>query len=121
MALMHGFCAPLSADPGQRIEFRISTTADAYTVTILRFRNHNSEEIDAEDIRAGLELDEEPILHSFVLPGKEQPPHTPDEACMDWDRAFMVDITDEWQSGLHPAKRVDDDDSDFYVVFIVNP
>jgi hypothetical protein len=48
MALMQGFCVPLSADPGQRIEFRTSTTADSYTVTFLRFWNANPDEVDAE-------------------------------------------------------------------------
>jgi hypothetical protein len=121
MALMQGFCAPLNADPGQRIEFRTSTTADSYTVTFLRFRNANPDEVEAEDIWNGRELIEEPLRDSFVLPGLNQRPHAPDESCVDWPRVFMLDVPEDWTSGMYAAKCVDDEGALFYIFFIVNP
>src|SRR5690348_13673144 len=134
MALMQGFCTPQSADPGQTIDFRTSTTASTYQVTILRTRNQRVELVGPPDIQAGRELVEGsvpslhahlkgiPVMHNpFGAVGHVQPSHPPNESCLDWKVAFSLDITDDWRSGMYAAKCVDADGSTFYIMFVVNP
>ena len=134
MALMQGFCTPQSADPGQSIYFRASTTAPSYQVTILRTRNAPVGSVGPEQIRLGQELTEEGVdnprvlinavlqeHNPFYVDGRLCQGHPPDQDCFDWPVAFELEITDEWKSGMYAAKCVDSDRSVFYIVFVVNP
>jgi len=121
MSDMQGFCWPLSAAPGETIEFRTATTASTYSVTYLRLRNRNSDEVSADVIHQSQELVEESVSGKFTLSGRIQPAHPPSEPCADWDIAFKLTVPTEWRSGLYSAKCTDSDGSTFYIVFVINP
>jgi N,N-dimethylformamidase beta subunit-like protein len=120
MASIEGFCWPLSAAPGETIDFFISA-AGRYTVQFVRFSNNDPAVITAADICNSKEMSEH-LLTDIVLSlnGTPQQPHTPDQPCSDWDRAFQWPIPSEWASGIFAA-RCSDGGSVFYINFVVKP
>jgi len=119
---MEGFCWPMSARPGEEIEFRTSTEAASYTVTYVRLRNSDPNDITAADIENSRELFEEAVVGPIEQQGNVQnTDHTPAEGCDDWATSFVLTIPEDWPSGLYAAKCVDLAGSTTYIQFVVNP
>jgi hypothetical protein len=122
MDVMQGYCWPLSAAPGEKIDFRMSTGATQYMVTYVRFNNKDTGSVTAEDIDASKELVEVTLLPAFNQPGRLQDTSfTSDVGCGLWQTDFCLIVPDGWSSGIYAAKCVDEAESLFYVTFIVNP
>jgi hypothetical protein len=128
MAFMQGWCWPLSAAPGESIEFRIATTSPRYQLTFVRFQNQ--ENVTAEVIRNSHELEEIPVSITLELLGQTQPAPNPNDLnCADWEFSFSLDIPEDWDSNIYAARCVEINDPDgehkvgetFYIVFVVNP
>jgi hypothetical protein len=107
---LEGYCFPLSAAPGETIQFFVSSFEPEYTVTYLRLKLQ-------ADGPLGL-----PIAEPFTRAGSEQPypVSRPWEGC-NWDESFAITIPDDWSSGLYAAHCVDSSGNEFYVVFVVKP
>jgi hypothetical protein len=122
MEEMQSYCWPLSAAPGESIEFRASTAADTYSVTYVSFQNKNRTLVGAIDIDNSEELIEVAVSNPFEQPGQIQKANlSPEEGCSEWETSWTLDIPNEWRSGLYAAKCEDDAGSVFYAPFVVNP
>ena len=120
MASIEGFCWPLSAAPGESINFYVSTAGE-YTVTFVRFTNNDPSTVTAADICNSQEMSEHLLTDIvFNLSGRPQPRHTPDQPCLDWDVALTWAIPPDWISGIYAAK-CSDGASIFYINFVVKP
>src|SRR5262245_31759608 len=107
---LEGYCFPLSAAPGETIQFFISSFEPEYTVTHLRLKLQ-------ADGSLGI-----PVAEPFIQAGSEQtyPVSAPWEGC-EWDASFSLTIPDNWSSGLYAAHCIDRVGNEFYIVFVVNP
>lgn len=120
MASIVGFCWPLSAAPGESINFYVSVAGN-YTVSFVRFANNDPATVTAADICNSQEMSEH-FLTDIVLnlSGSIQPDHKPNEPCLDWDVAFTRIIPPDWISGIYAAKCANAT-SIFYINFVVKP
>jgi hypothetical protein len=110
MPVIEGYCTPLSVAPGENIDFRMSTGADAFTVTFMLLRQQ-------ADGSLGI-----PMSNPLLVQGKLK--NTPDAAYENdcgWDTDFSLVVPVDWASGLYAAKCEDTDGFVFYVVFVVRP
>jgi N,N-dimethylformamidase beta subunit-like protein len=122
MEEMQAYCWPLSAAPGESIDFRASTAADTYSVTYVSFQNKNRTLVGAVDIGNSEELIEVAMSNPFEQPGQIQKANdSPEEGCSEWKTSWTLDIPDEWGSGLYAAKCEDDAGAVSYALFVVNP
>ena len=106
---LEGYCVPISAGPGETIEFKISARS-GYDVTYLRLKAQDNGEI-------GISL-----METFSMEAGQQdiPLEAWQDGC-DWETAFTLDVPEDWQSGLYAAKCTASDDSEIYVIFVVKP
>ena len=120
MAFIEGFCWPLSAAPGEAIDFFISA-AGGYIVQFVGFSNNDPAVITAADICNSKEMSEH-LLTDIVLSlnGHPQPFQTPDQPCSEWGRTFQWRIPRDWASGIYAAKCANAR-SVFYINFVVKP
>ncbi len=110
MGEMLAYCTPLSVRPGKRIRFHTSTTAAAYTLTVMRFSNGT------------FDLVESPLSRSFSLKGRHQPiPLNASAQGCGWRAGFAFTVPRTWASGIYAAKCEDEDGAVFYATFIVKP
>ncbi len=110
MPVIEGYCTPLSAAPGGSIDFRMSTGADAFTVTYLRLKQQ-------ADGSLGI-----PMANPFLVQGKlKETPDAAYETSCGWEPDFSLDVPPAWGSGLYAAKCEDTEGFIFYVVFVVRP
>ena len=107
---IEGYCTPISAAPGESIDFRMSTGADAFTVTYLRLKQQ-------EDGSLGI-----PMSDPFLITGRfKAAPDAAYEVDCDWGSDFSLEVPEEWKSGLYAAKCEDTEGYVYYVVFVVRP
>ena len=107
---IEGYCTPLSAGPGETVDFRMSTGADAFTVTYLRLK----QQVDGS---VGI-----PMAEPFLVQGRFKA--TPDaayEVSSNWDPDFSLTVPAEWGSGLYAARCEDTEGFTYHVVFVVRP
>jgi hypothetical protein len=122
MEEMQGYCWPLSVAPGGEIDFRASTSAEKYSVTYVRFKNGDLDQVTAADIQDSNELVEMALVDPFEIEGQLQVAReSPEEGCGDWATSFTLTIPDDWNSGFYAAKCVDDNGAVHYITFVVNP
>jgi N,N-dimethylformamidase len=110
MPVIEGYCSPLSVAPGEKIDFRMSTGADAFTVTYMRLKQQ-------ADGSLGI-----PTSNPFLVQGRlKDTPNAAYETDCGWETDFSLVVPANWSSGLYVAKCEDTDGFIFYVVFIVRP
>jgi N,N-dimethylformamidase beta subunit-like, C-terminal/Tachylectin len=102
-----GYCTPLSAAPGEQIEFRASSPEE-YQVTYVR-------------LGVGSAVGQ-PVSDTFSVDAGSQP-IPPDcwETGPEWESQFDLEVPTDWASGMYAARCVDSSGDETYVVFIVNP
>jgi len=104
-----GYCWPLSAAPGESIQFFTSTSAPTYVVTYVRFVNNDPAAVDDAAIAAGGEIIEVVVSDTFRVPGQWQLPMPGDASVIDdwnWAPSFSQVIPPEWSSGIYAARCV---------------
>jgi N,N-dimethylformamidase len=110
LPVIEGYCTPITAAPGESIDFRMSTGADAYTVTYMRLKQQADESVGI------------PMADPFLVIGRlKAAPEAAYETDCDWDADFTLEVPKEWGSGLYAAKCEDTEGFVFYVVFVVKP
>lgn len=102
-----GYCVPLSAAPGELIDFRVSSPWP-YTVTYLRLGIHGDE---TEPLGKPIEIDAN---------WQSAPELSWQNGCS-WDTAFSLEVPADWPSGIYAARCSGDAGVDSYVVFVVRP
>ena len=106
--MIEGYCVPLVASPGDRIEFKVSSSTD-YDVTYLRLKMQDDQSV-------GLPLSEPQRL----VGGKQDIPLEPWNGCR-WATSFPLDVPLNWRSGMYAAMCTDLGGEKSYIVFIVRP
>ena len=107
---IEGYCTPLSVAPGDTVDFRMSTGADAFNVTYLRLKQQ-------PDGSIGI-----PMTDPFLVEGRLKAPSAPAyEVNSNWDPDFSLTVPADWGSGLYVARCEDTEGFAFHVVFIVRP
>jgi hypothetical protein len=103
--MAEGYSVPLSAAPGETIEFHVSASS-SYTRTYFQLGVHGDEMT--------------PMSDPMVLPA--HPETTPDQPWLGcgWGTAFALTVPPEWPSGYYSA-RCTDGGGDTDIVFIVKP
>lgn len=110
MPVIEGYCTPLGGAPGETIDFRMSTGADAFTVTFMRLKPQ-------ADGSAGI-----PVADPFLVTGQlKDIPNVPYQAGCGWSSDFSLEVPADWESGIYAAKCEDTEGFVYYVVFIVRP
>jgi hypothetical protein len=108
-AAVQGYPVPLSAEPGQTIDFKVSAATD-YTATILRLK-------PADDGSLGAVVAE-------PTPQTAQEQDAPLLAWRDgcgWRTGFSVTVGQTWRSGIYAAHCAGADHTDAYLTFVVRP
>jgi len=110
MPALEGYCTPLSVAPGATIDFKVSTGADAVSVTYMRLKKQ-------ADGALGI-----PMAAAALVPGrlKDNPAAAYETHC-GWATDISLVIPSNWESGLYAAKCEDTSGFVFYIVFIVRP
>jgi hypothetical protein len=105
---IEGYCWPLSAAPGERIEFKVSSSS-AYQVTYLRLKTSGG----------GLGV---PMTapETFVASAQTTAPDWVSGGC-NWSTTFDLTIPHGWPSGIYAAQCSDTSGDTFHIVFIVKP
>jgi N,N-dimethylformamidase len=105
---MEGYATPLSAAPGERIDFRTSTSASHYDVTYLHLKPGPSGSIGTA------------VMPPAAVPGRLQSvPADMWQHGGGWTPDFSLTIPDGWRSGLYAAQCVDSEGYTFHIVFVV--
>ena len=105
---VEGYCWPLSAAPGEQIDFHLSSDG-IVDVTYLR---HVA---DANGVRS------DQVASGQAEPGVQPTPNLAWRDGCDWPSSLQVTIADEWGSGMYSAKCDNDNGNTAYVTFIVKP
>ena len=105
---IEAYCWPLSARPGETIQFMVSGEGTAHT-TIQRHTSI-SDAIDSVDM---MTLD-------FVASPQPVPPVAGQFGCA-WTETFSVTIPAAWRSGIYAAWIADDANTGADVTFVVKP
>ena len=105
---MEGYCWPLSASPGESIQFRLS--GDGASTALVQRHTSTSNAIDAVDV---MSLD-------FVAVAQPVPATAVQSGC-EWTDTFSVTIPNGWTSGIYAASCTDAGDTSFDVTFVVKP
>ena len=110
LPVIEGYATPITAAPGETIDFRMSTGADAFTVTYLRLKQQ-------PDGSIGI-----PMADPFLITGRlKDIPDAAYETDCDWDADFTLEVPADWPSGLYAAQCKDTEGFAFHVVFVVKP
>src|SRR5262249_36596522 len=88
---LEGYCWPLSAAPGQTIEFKVSS-ASPYRVTYLRLKTQPNGELG---IPMGQALVFGPTIQTTS-------PNWVSGGC-DWSTTFTLQVPEDWPSGIYAA------------------
>ncbi|MFB7360337.1 N,N-dimethylformamidase beta subunit family domain-containing protein [Streptomyces gardneri] len=120
---MQGCCWPVSAGPGETIEFKTSTVAPSYEVTYQQYAARPTAEVGAAEIEASTELAAVNVAGPTSHPGAlqssaEQRPAT---GCESWPTSFKLTVPTTWNSGFYVARLIDSRGSKTHVPFVVQP
>lgn len=105
---IEGYCWPLSASPGETIQFMVSGEGASHA----RIQRHTSvsDAIDTVDVM-GLD---------FVAATQPVPPMAGQFGC-GWTESFALTIPATWRSGIYAASCTDAAANSFDVTFVVKP
>jgi hypothetical protein len=106
---LEGYCWPLSAFPGETIEFKVSSPSP-YEVSYLRLKTQPNGDIGVP-MSAAMNLDSDV---------QSTNPNWVSDGC-DWTTSFSLTVPGDWRSGLYAAWCSDTAGNQFYIVFIVKP
>src|SRR5262249_16415556 len=125
----------LSAALGETIQFFTATSATRYSVTFVRFRNVDVDEVTPEVVHQGQEIMEEAVVRLPIL--SNLPGYTRLPTGSSWDPsqplnerwvdggepAFELVLPNGLRSGMYAAKCCETEGGEdvFYILFIVNP
>jgi hypothetical protein len=105
---VEGYCWPLSASPGETIQFMISGQGSSQAL----IQSHSS---------VGNAIDSV-TMTTLNFDAVEQPlPAMSWQLGCSWDEAFSLTIPDTWASGIYAATCTDEEGTDFDVTFVVKP
>ncbi|MFF9645844.1 N,N-dimethylformamidase beta subunit family domain-containing protein [Kitasatospora aureofaciens] len=102
-----GYCVPLSAAPGETIDFHVSGQ-DSFDVTYLLLGVLGDETQamgDPEPVEAGV----------------QDTPEEPWRNGCSWDPTFSLTVPEDWRSGIYSAQCSSPTGLDYHIVFIVKP
>ncbi|WP_406424286.1 hypothetical protein OH809_02970 [Streptomyces sp. NBC_00873] len=102
-----GYCVPLSAAPGETIDF-CTSGQDTYEVTFLKIGIHGDEVAamgDPQPIDGGLQVT----------------PENPWQDGCSWAPTFSLTIPEDWESGMYSARCSSPTGLDSHIVFVVKP
>jgi N,N-dimethylformamidase beta subunit-like, C-terminal len=127
--MIEGYCWPLSASPGETIEFKVSTSEEFFRMTLVRFRSRAVDAATPDDIVNKRELDDVALAPPIDLPGvKQANPNPEDLGCPHWVTSYRLSIPEDWDSDIYAARCVElpqvvgaPPGEPFYIVFIVKP
>ena len=104
-----GYCWPLSAAPGQTIDFHLACPS-AFTVQMVRFQRNNAQNSS--------------IPMTGTAPISATLPATPDSSWQNgcnWPINYSFTIPSNWKSGIYAAECLDQFGHGSWVTFIVKP
>lgn len=105
---IEGYCWPLSASPGETIQFMVS--GEGSSRAVIQRHTSTSNAIDSVDVTA------------FDFVAAVQPvPATAGQSGCGWTESFSLTIPDSWTSGLYAARCTDESETTFDVTFVVKP
>jgi hypothetical protein len=106
---LEGYCWPLSAFPGETIEFNVSSPSP-YQVSYVRLKTQPNGD---PGVPVGASLNLDPNVQTTN-------PHWVSDGC-DWAITFSLTVPGDWRSGIYAAQCSDAAGDQFYIVFIVKP
>ncbi len=106
---IEGYCWPLSAGPGETIEFKVSS-GSACIVTYLRLKTQANGD---PGIPMGPPADVAASIQNTAA-------NWVSEGC-NWSTTFRLQIPQDWNSGIYAAYCSDTAGYSFYITFIVKP
>jgi hypothetical protein len=104
---LEGYCWPLSAFPGETIEFKVSSPSP-YEVSYIRLKSQPDGDV-------GVPMGGAVNLNSSV---QTTNPNWVSAGC-DWTTSFSLTVPGDWRSGIYAARCSDSAGRQFYIVFIV--
>lgn len=105
---VEGYCWPLSAAPGETIDFMVSAEQSVE----MSVNRHTSMSADV-DATAMEDLDAQTVLQAV--------PPRPWRVGCGWTKTTQVVIPPSWRSGLYSASFVDEDSASSVISFVVKP
>ena len=105
---VEGYCWPLSAAPGEQIQFMIS--GQGASQALIQRHSSTSNAIDSVD------------MMTLNFDAVEQPlPAMSWRLGCGWNETFSLTIPDSWPSGIYAATCTDEEGTSFDVTFVVKP
>jgi len=105
---VEGYCWPLSAAPGERISFKTSG-GGACTAAI---RRHTS---------VSTVIESETVMEIGFESASQPTPAEPWHVGCGWDETFVIEVGDDWKSGIYTATCSDEEGRTSDITFVVNP
>jgi hypothetical protein len=107
---LEGYCWPLSAAPGETIEFKISAPSSPFNVTYLRLKTQPDRSLGTP---MGAPAAYGPAAQTTAADWVSN-------GC-NWSTTFSLQVPADWQSGIYAAYCADNAGNQFYITFIVKP
>lgn len=121
-AKLEGYAWPWSAKPGETIDFKVTTDAEAYQATFISFKNADPSKVTARTIEQSEELVElpfgDPVKHVGGMQTSERSPAT---GAANWNVSFTFTVPRSFESGFYAVKLADSEGDSSYIPFIVQP
>jgi len=106
---MEGYCWPLSAFPGETVEFKVSSPAP-YQVTYVRLKTQTNGDLG---IAMGDPIGFDPAVQITA-------PNWVGDGC-NWSTNLSLAVPGDWPSGIYAAYCTDAAGNRFYITFVVKP
>lgn len=108
-ATVEGYCWPLSAAPGEKIDFKLSAR-EAYTITYVALVSQGKSAISVP--KSG---------PTTMTAGLQSTPKDPWRVGCGWSTTVSLTVPDTWASGVYAARCVTTRGKESHIVFAVKP
>jgi hypothetical protein len=115
-------CWPMSVRPGQTFDLRVSSPADTYDLTVLRYRAQPADQVDVNAVVASNELASIAISGPLSGSATVRPYELdPAKGCLDWPITTSLTVPEDWSSDIYVGHLVDKNGSETFVPLVVQP